>query len=149
MNHVDTLGADGVVHAGDIFDHGAIGADRQFVTDSLTSELDDPFYYVYGNHDELASRRTLDGATEDISSITHLGTDGASVGVGAVTLFGIDYKYDAFPGEPLTPSIESANGNANVLVVHDTPYPVRNGNGDLIHQKGGSRLSQGHRADDR
>jgi len=65
MDQANTLDADAIVHAGDIFDHVAIGADRSFVIDALNSELNIPFYYIYGNHDEPASRRTVDGATND------------------------------------------------------------------------------------
>jgi len=72
MDQANTLDADAIVHAGDIFDHVAIGADRSFVIDALNSELNIPFYYIYGNHDEPASRRTVDGATNDTSEIERL-----------------------------------------------------------------------------
>lgn len=135
MNQAETLDADSVVHAGDIFDHVAIGADRSFVIDHLTSECNIPFYYIYGNHDEPASRRTLDGATAEVSNIERLSRDGAPVGERDVTLFGIDYSHDCFPGDPLDSSVQSVRSNANVLVVHDTPYPVRDVDGQLMHQK--------------
>jgi len=49
MDQANTLDADAIVHAGDIFDHVAIGADRSFVMiDALNSELNIPFYYIYG-----------------------------------------------------------------------------------------------------
>lgn len=138
LDQANTLGADGIIHAGDIFDHVATGADRSFVIDALTSELSIPFYYIYGNHDEPASRRTLDGATDDVSGIMRLSRDGESAGEPGVTLFGIDYSYDSFPRKPLKSSIQSLLSNANVLVVHDTPYPVRNENGYQIHKKQGA-----------
>ncbi|USZ73507.1 metallophosphoesterase family protein [Natronosalvus halobius] len=138
MNQANTLDADGVIHAGDIFDHVAIGSDRSFVINNLKSEFNIPFYYIYGNHDEPASRRTVDGATEDVSGIERLSTVGESVGEMDVTLFGIDYSYDNFPGQPLKTSAQSVLTNANVLVVHDTPYPVQNGKGHLMYQKRGA-----------
>jgi len=98
MDQANTLDADAIVHAGDIFDHAAIGADRSFVIDALNSELNIPFYYIYGNHDEPASRRTVDGATNDTSEIERLLKNGESVGETDVTLFGIDYSHDSFPG---------------------------------------------------
>jgi len=85
-----------------------------------------------------ASRRTVDGATNDTSEIERLLKNGESVGETDVTLFGIDYSHDSFPGEPLEASVQSVLSNANVLVVHDTPYPVRNENGYHIHQKRGA-----------
>jgi len=70
--------------------------------------------------------------------IERLLKNGESVGETDVTLFGIDYSHDSFPGEPLEASVQSVLSNANVLVVHDTPYPVRNENGYHIHQKRGA-----------
>jgi len=37
MDQANTPDADAIVHAGDIFDHVAIGADRSFVIDALNS----------------------------------------------------------------------------------------------------------------
>lgn len=138
MDQANTLDADAIVHAGDIFDHVAIGADRSFVIDTLNSELNIPFYYIYGNHDEPASRRTVDGITNDTSEIERLSNIGESVGEPGVTLFGIDYSHDSFPGDPLEASVQSVLSDANVLVVHDTPYPVRNESGHHIHHKRGA-----------
>jgi predicted phosphodiesterase len=138
IEQANTLDADAIVHAGDIFDHVAIGADRSFVIDTLNSELNIPFYYIYGNHDEPASRRTVEGATNDTSEIVRLSNIGESVGETGVMLFGIDYSHDSFPGEPLEASVQTALSDANVLVVHDTPYPVRSESGHHIHHKRGA-----------
>lgn len=49
-----TQDVDAVIHTGDIFDHVATQADREFITELLTTEFADiPFHYVYGNHDEF------------------------------------------------------------------------------------------------
>lgn len=80
LQQADALNVDAVIHAGDVFDHGAIGSDRSFVTDLLTEQYDRlPFYYIHGNHDAPASRRTLDGATTDHDHIHRLTTEGTTV----------------------------------------------------------------------
>jgi Icc-related predicted phosphoesterase len=136
LEQADTLSVDAIVHAGDIFDHGATGHDRTFVIEQITENLDIPFYYVYGNHDEQASRRTVDGDTSDIPRVHRLSADTWPVRFADVALFGIDNKNSAFPGEPLEQSIDSINSSANVLAVHDTPYPVRDEQGVLLHNEG-------------
>jgi len=59
MDQANTLDADAIVHAGDIFDHVAIGADRSFVIDALDSELNIPFYYIYGTTTSLLAVEQL------------------------------------------------------------------------------------------
>lgn len=139
MEQARSLGVDGVVHAGDIFDHGATGNDRSFVVDCLTDEFAEiPFHYLYGNHDADASRKTLDNATARKQHCTRLSANRSPTQVGDVTLFGIDHLHHGFPGEPLEMTMDALQLGANVLVVHDTPYPVRDDEHRFIHEKRGA-----------
>jgi len=143
MDQANTLDADAIVHAGDIFDHVAIGADRSFVIDALNSELNIPFYYIYGNHDEPASRRTVDGATNDTSEIERLLKNGESVGETDVTLFGIDYSHDSFRANRSKPRFNQYFQTRmywSSTILH-TPSGMKTG---TTYIKKGSRFSEGY-----
>lgn len=119
-------GVDAVVHAGDLFDHCATGNDRLYVADMLTSEFADlPFYYIYGNHDLEASRATFDSELANRPNTKRLSSEPVSVGPAGVQMFGIDHRAAPFDSAvvPMTP--RTGPNAPTVLVIHETPYPVK------------------------
>jgi len=94
-----------------------------------------PFYYIYGNHDEPASKQILDGETANEPGVHRLSKNRSGTKVEKTMLYGIDFSYAVFPGEPL--ELTPPTG-ANVLVVHDTPYPVKDDQGEIAHKKQGA-----------
>lgn len=137
LEQAQLLGVDAIIHAGDIFDHVATGYDRDFVIDLLTDEFRGiPFYYVYGNHDVPASRHTLDGATSNTAHVGRLTSSAIEIDSPGVNIVGVDYANSSFPGDSLT--LPATNAPTNILVAHDTPYPVRNSQNQLLHKKNGA-----------
>lgn len=126
---------DAVVHAGDIFDHHNTEEDRLRVGQAInrTVQFGIPFYYVYGNHDDEYGRRLLNTAPG-----VHLTEDTTLVGEQPVNLLGVDHLGHRFPTQAPKASIELLL-NQNILVVHETPYPVVDDGGKIVYQNDGNK----------
>ena len=124
---------DAVVHAGDVFDHDTTRADRKHVGDAIrrTVQSGTQFYYVHGNHDDKRGRKLLKSTPGE-----HLGASAATVGGGTVNLLGVDHSGRSFPQRAPKASTGTVVGR-NVLVVHETPYPVVDSDGTLVYKNDG------------
>lgn len=114
---------DAILHAGDVFDHEAIQDDYLRVSKSLVDPLkaDIPFHYIRGNHDPARGMKGLREFAEGAEQRLRLGNDPITIGEYPVTVYGQDYTGTGPSGDKFTPP--SAPG-PNILVIHETPFPV-------------------------
>ena len=121
---------DGVIHAGDIFDHHNTKGDRNRVGQEIarTVESDVAFYYVFGNHDDKQGRDLLQ-STPGI----HLAERTSYISKHLVKLQGVDHAGKSFPASAPTATVQVDKG-PNILVIHETPYPVIDESGTLVYQ---------------
>jgi predicted phosphodiesterase len=118
---------DAVIHAGDVFDHETTQSDLDTVHREVTRTCEHgiAFYFVQGNHDKEHGRRLLKQLTEEQSECIRLTTDETSIsGKGkSLNTYGYDHSGTDLP--PLSPDHQfSTLGLPNILVIHDTPFPV-------------------------
>ena len=118
---------DAVIHAGDIFDHETTQSDLDTVHREVTRTCEQgiAFYFVQGNHDKEDGRRLLKRLTEEQSECIRLTTEETSIsGKGkSLNTYGYDHSGTELP--PLSPDHQfSTLGLPNILVIHDTPFPV-------------------------
>jgi DNA repair exonuclease len=120
---------DAVVHTGDIFDHQNTPRDRDHVRQEIrqTVTAGTPFYYVHGNHDTESGRQLLDETPG-----VHIPEDRPTVGDRSVNLIGVDYSDREVPDRDLVTS-PSRRRHPNVVVMHETPYPVVADDGSRIY----------------
>lgn len=123
-------GVDAVVHVGDIFDHQNTSADREHVRQEIDRTVNSgiPFYYIEGNHDDWRGRALLKDTPGD-----HLAEGVPLVGDSPVNLLGVDHSGEGFPTEAPEPSVDMVL-NLNILVIHETPYPVVDEEEGLVYK---------------
>lgn len=129
LDHARQQGVDAVVHAGDIFDHHSTRGDRKVVDREIRRAVESgiPFYYVIGNHDNAWGKQQLKSGPG-----IHLSGNKPTFGDPPVNIIGVDHSGPDFPSHPPEASIEMLL-HKNIVVVHDTPYPVVDGDGDIIY----------------
>lgn len=128
---------DAIIHAGDVFDHGPLKSDHIGVTEALVEPLKMgiPFYYVRGNHDRDRGMKSLRQFAEGAEMRLRLNTDPMTVGEPAVNLFGIDHTAGSLPSGELKSTV-ATYFDTNILVLHETPYPVVDDQGSLLYTEG-------------
>ena len=118
---------DAVIHAGDIFDHETTQSDLDTVHREVTRmcEQDIAFYFVQGNHDKEDGRGLLKRLTEEQSECIRLTTEETSISGGGKSLNTYGYDHTGTELPPLSPDHQfSTVGLPNILVIHDTLFPV-------------------------
>jgi len=127
---------DAVIHAGDVFDHNTSQSDLDTVHEEVTRtcEQEIPFYFIRGNHDETSGRQLLHRLTAEQSKCCRLTTEETFIhgeGPSAIT-----YGYDNSGGQlpQLSPDHYLRTlPMPDLLVIHDTPYPVVDEQGKNIY----------------
>ena len=130
LSRARDLDVDGVVHAGDVFDHENTREDRDHVREEIqrTHDAGIPVYYIHGNHDNTAGNRTLRR-----SPGIHVGGETILLGGSTVRISGLDYGAGEFSG-PLPEAVGDEDPSTSLLVLHDTPYPAVDETGSPIHR---------------
>ena len=126
------LYVDAVVHAGDVFDHSPTEADIRTVDEGI-AELANagiPFYYIFGNHDTEPGREALARTTDVIPECNRLSRLETAVGEPGVGLYGLDHTGAKLTANSLAPDV-AAEVDYRVLVLHETPHPLRDDTGKL------------------
>jgi DNA repair exonuclease SbcCD nuclease subunit len=106
---------------------------------SRTSERGIPFYFVRGNHDRPSGRRLLNRLADEYSNCSRLRKDPVYLGTPRVLLYGVDHVGGDLPEIHRKPTFRILPF-PTILVIHETPYPVVNDNGDLTHKQNGPNL---------
>jgi DNA repair exonuclease SbcCD nuclease subunit len=130
------MDVDAIIHAGDVFDHNTSQSDLDTVHKEVTRtcEQEIPFYFIRGNHDETSGRQLLNRLTAEQSKCCRLTTEETFIhgeGTSAIT-----YGYDNSGGQlpPLSPDHYLRTlPMPDLLVIHDTPYPVVDEEGEQIY----------------
>ena len=130
------LKVDGVIHAGDVFDHNPNTGDREHVLQETKKTVSSgvPVYFVRGNHDNQAGNRTLSQ-----SPAVHIGGKRVSIGPEPVQVGGLDYCAGEVSSLPLEGDLETFL-NPSILVIHDTPYPAVDEAGVPIYRNDTNKL---------
>ncbi|QLD86157.1 metallophosphoesterase family protein [Natronomonas halophila] len=118
---------DAVIHAGDIFDHETTQSDLDTVHEEVTRTCEQgiAFYFVQGNHDKEAGRRLLKRLTAEQSECIRLTTEETSISGKGESLNAYGYDHSGAELPSLSPDHRFHTlGVPEVLVIHDTPFPV-------------------------
>lgn len=137
-----SLAVDAVIHTGDIFDDQPTQADLTLVRDSIADLCNSGIHFlsVRGNHDPAQGRRCLDELETEVPLCSALETDPVNIGSEPVIVYGIDYTGDRLP--TLAPEHAlRVLPYPNIVTMHDTPYPVVDSTGKLLHQCDGPDLT--------
>jgi Icc-related predicted phosphoesterase len=136
LSRARDLDVDGVVHAGDVFDHENTREDRDHVRKEIERAHDAgiPVYYIHGNHDNEAGNRTLRRSLG-----IHIGGKTILLGNNTVRVSGLDYGAGEFSG-PLPEAVSDGGPSTSLYVLHNTPYPAVDETGSPIHRNGSNHL---------
>lgn len=137
LDYAQENSVDAILHAGDVFDHNATESDCLAVTEALVEPLraNIPFYYIEGNHDTNDGMKSLKQFASGAEMRLRLNTDPVSLENPTVNLYGIDHTAGNLPDTDLS-SVSSMPQGWNVLVLHETPYPVVDEQGTLVYDDG-------------
>jgi predicted phosphodiesterase len=136
LQRVRNQNVDAVIHAGDIFDHNTTQSDLDAVYEEVTSicEQGIGFYFVQGNHDEDAGRRLLKRLTAERSDCIRLTTQKTSISVTGESLNAYGYDHSGTQLPSLSPDHQFRTlGVPDILVIHDTPFPVVDEQNEIIY----------------
>lgn len=128
------LDVDGIIHAGDIFDHTTDRTDHETVTEATsawTSETGRSFSFVFGNHDVETDRDRLRKLEATTRGVNHL-PSGGNIGLPNIDVIGIDYQGDV----PAHIADRGSAARHTIVVIHETPYPVVDGSGTYRYKEG-------------
>lgn len=118
---------DAVIHAGDIFDHETTQSDLDTVHEEVTRTCEQGigFYFIQGNHDKEAGRQLLKRLTAKHTECIRLTTEETPIlgSAGSLNVYGYDHSGTEL--SPLCPDNRFYTlGIPDILVIHDTPFPV-------------------------
>lgn len=128
---------DAVIHVGDVFDHQNTELDRTLVAGEIrkTVESGIPIFYLVGNHDDERGKEVLAS-----SPATHLPSDPLLGGGVPMNLIGVDHSGSEFPSSPRSTSKDMETPR-NILVIHESPSPVIDEEGNLLFQNDSNKAN--------